>query len=217
MGKTAKSIDAQERERDLRENPRSTARRWGWGEQWFFAGDRELDIGEAVQGEGPGSGAVIYPWALDRYQRVLRLRPGTVEVLRRLLKHVWEWDGQAFPSQRLMELECMLSRKAISGHLARLKELGYIRQVDGWQRGADSRVHFDVRGIYAALALCIACDPTSEWSKKYGGPLGQREVREFGFYVDREGKAKAFDLDWQALDALTIRSGEWVEVEPEFT
>jgi len=213
MGMQSKSTEAQERERDLRENPRSTARRWGWGSYWEFPGGLLLDIGEAVQGEGPGSGAVIYPWALDRYERVLRLRPATAAVLRRLLKHVWEWDGEAYCSQRLMSLECMLDRSSIARHLDRLEQLHYIRRVGQWKRGWDSRIHFDVKGLYAALALAIACDPDSALSRKNNSTLPIEQAKKATFYKDERGEPLKFDLDWHALDALVLHGWEWVEAE----
>jgi len=178
---------------------RSAAARFGAGNAWLLSGGRRLDIGEAVTSAGPGQGFAMMPWALMQYGRALRLRPAEAWVLATLLAHAWEFDGLVFPSLRKMSTGAQIGRATLWRTLRNLQRLGYIRCV-GAGPGGDRRKRFDVRGVYSALAICIAVDPTSAWAKAHG-VLDRDEARQL-----RGPNGQTFDLDFGAIDALARRT-----------
>ncbi len=179
--------------------------RWGGKWDWPIDSGRRLVISDAVMSGGPGRGLAITPWALNRYERVLRLKPGETWLLKRLLALAWTFNGHAYPSFRKMSLESDCSPNTLRKYARRLEELGYIRQVDA-SNPCDSRKHYSVAGTYAALALCVAADPTSPWAKRHGGALSPEWASTLAFSgPGYESAPAAFDLDWGALNKLTNR------------
>ncbi len=184
---------------------RSAFKRFG-GEWSWEIGKRHLNIGEAITSAGPGEGFAMVPWALDRYEGTLRLKPIDSWLLRRMLAHAWEFGCAVYLSIRKMSFETGVARSVLSRHARRLEELGLIRRLppDEILKG-DYRIHYDVSATYAALAIAIACDPTSEWAKQNGGPLNiavAQRLAPGGIH---------FDFDWGVLQRLIARQGEELE------
>lgn len=173
---------------------------WGW-----YLKDSKLPIGEIIEAEGPGQGFALMPWALDKYERALRLRPAESWLMRRLLKHAWEFGAPVFISLRRTAIEADVSRSALQGYMTRLIRLGYVRVVSVGV-GLDRRKRYDVSGLYAALALCIAADPTSEWAKAFG-VLPVERARSLTFAPPGVEQRWGFDLDFDALRLLAQRAG----------
>lgn len=168
-----------------------------FGGQWFWElGENErLYIGQTVEAEGPGKGVAMFPWILDHYERMLRLRPGETWLLKRMLKHAWKFRGLVYISMRKVAREAIVDRKTLTTWTKRLLELNYITLISRGE-GSDRRRRYDVSGIYAALVLCIAVDPNSRWSQERGEPLPIEAAR--GLTHNR----RRFDLDFDALDIL---------------
>jgi hypothetical protein len=189
-----------------------------FGGEWSWSLDKEkdglkLNIGKVISGEGPGQGFAMLPWALDEYEKVLRLRPGESWLLKRMLAHAWTYGGEVFLSMRAISLRACVTRPTLTSYLRRLVDLGYIRRLSKG-KGNDQRVRYDVSGLYGALALCIAADPRSKWSTEHG-PLSVERVRGLthsgphGQNGNGNGhkkpKAVWFDLDFNALQELAKR------------
>ena len=175
---------------------RSVRARFGGDSSLKLRGGVVLCIGEAIQGEGPGSGKgkgfAVCPWCLDRYERALRLRPVDTWLVKRFMKYAWEFGGEVYPSLHSIERQALISRVSVQGHVRRLRELGYVLLLSEGE-GRDLRRRYDVSGIYAALALCIVCDPRSKWAIRNGGPLDVSVARTL------EHRGRSFDLDFSAL------------------
>lgn len=144
---------------------RSALARFGQGRVWTL-GDIQLDVGEVIRNGGPGEGVALLPWALDTYERVLRLKPEETWLLKRMLKHAWEADTSVFLSLHKVTREANITRPRLRRILTRLEELGYITRLES--EDSDQRRHYSVRGLYDALALCIAADPKSKWASEHG-------------------------------------------------
>ncbi len=185
---------------------RSAFKRFGGEWSCHLSDERRLNVGEAIISAGPGDGFAMVPWALDRYEGTLRLKPTDSWLLRRMLAHAWEFGSTVYLSIRKMSLETGVARSVLRGHVRRLEELGLIRQLppDGTRKG-DRRIHYDVSAAYAALAIAIACDPTSEWAKQNGGPLNIAEAQHLA-----HGDIH-FNFDWGVLQKLVARQGEELE------
>ncbi len=184
----------------------SAFKRFGGEWSWNLSGERRLNIGDAITGVGPGEGFAMVPWALDRYEGTLRLKPVDSWLLRRMLAHAWEFGSTVYLSIRKMSLETDVARSVLSKHARRLEELGLIRRLppDETPKG-DYRIHYDVSAAYVALAIAIACDPTSEWAKQNGGPLTIAEAQRLTHRGIR------FNFDWGVLQKLIARQGEELE------
>jgi DNA-binding MarR family transcriptional regulator len=179
--------------------------RWGGGWGWPIGDSDRLTISDAIMCAGPGDGVAVLPWALDRYERALRLRPGETWLLKRMLKHAWTHEGEVFLSQRKISFEARVSRNTVASYVARLEKLGYIRRLNNGD-ATDRRIHYSVSGIYAALALCIAADPTSVWAQQHGAVTRQWVATRHYNVPGHEEDTVTFDLDWWALDRLAKRS-----------
>ncbi len=162
----------------------------GWNDEGLF-------LGAAITGEGPGEGFAMVPWALDKYERALRLRPGESWLLRRFLKHAWTFGRPVFVSLRRISREAGVSRNTVSTYLKHLEELGYVHCVSDGE-AFDRRKRYDVSGIYAALAICIAADPTSNWAKAHGGPIPVTQAMGLRGYATRP----LFCIDFDAITGL---------------
>ena len=80
--------------------------------------------------------------------------------------------------------------------------MGYIVRLEPVK--GDQRRRYSLRGLYDALALCIAADPTSQWAKENGkAPLSHAERA-------RSSDGALFTLD---LSALPARNGRVAVVE----
>jgi len=178
---------------------RTVGRRFGGGSGWDLPDGRRLDIGEAITSAGPGGGFAILPWALMRYARALRLRPGEVWLLGVMLAHTWSFDGEAFLSARKLELCAVTDRVTVWRHIRTLEGLGYVRCVSDGE-GRDRRKRYDMRGVYCALALCVAYDRTTRWAQTHG-PLSRVEAMRLGGLDGR-----TFSIDFDAIDRLAART-----------
>jgi hypothetical protein len=182
---------------------------WSWPLDNAAAG-LKLNIGEAIRGEGPGEGFAMLPWALDHYERVLRLGPGEAWLLKRMLVRAWEYGGLVYLSMRKISFESCVSRNALQRYVKALTKLGYIVEV-GRGAGADHRVRYDVSGTYAALALCIAADPASSWARAHGGSLSLAVAKSkthtlpSGSPNGHKPPVTRFNLDFRALEQLSQR------------
>lgn len=191
---------------------RSARERFGGDWNWKLADGKPLKISEAIRGEGPGEGFAMLPWALDKYERVMRLRPGEAWLLRRLLAHSWEYGSEAFLSLRRITFESNISRSTLQAWMTRLEHLGYVRFLSDGTR-TDRRWRYDPAGAYGALALCIAADPSSKWAQANGGAAPITEIRSKTFSgPNGQGDPVRFDLDFEALAALAARMGQDLEV-----
>lgn len=180
---------------------RSVLARFGQGRTWKW-GDIQLDVGEVIRSAGPGEGFAIIPWALDTYERALRLKPEDVWLLKRMLKHAWQADTVVFLSLHKLTREANVTRNRLKRILGRLEELGYIVRLEPVK--GDQRRRYSLRGLYDALALCIAADPTSQWAKENGAfPFSHAESA-------RSSDGALFTLD---LSALPARNGRVAVVE----
>jgi len=159
-------------------------------------------IGRIITGEGPGDGAAFYPWQLDRYERVMRLRPGETWLLKRLIKHAWELGRPVYISLHKTEIEADVSRSTLQKWMHRLEELHYIELVSEG-RPHDPRRVYDVSGTYVALAICIMADPTSKLATDRGNPIPVKLAKSL-----RKDDEHCFDLDFQALERLAQRKDE---------
>jgi hypothetical protein len=190
---------------DNGDSERSTYRRFGGAWGWTINRDgdeRRLSIGEAIQSAGPGEGVVMLPWALDHYEAALRLKPGESWLLRRMLAHVWTYGGQVYLSLRKISFESGVSRTTLHTYVKKLVKLGLIRRIPDEERelkDGDKRVCYDVSPTYAALAIAIACDPHSEWSKANGGPIPREVANTLGTGTRRPPH------NFSALDKLEAR------------
>lgn len=194
---------------------RSARERFGGDWHWKLADGQQLTISEAIQGEGPGEGFAMLPWALDRYERVMRLRPGEAWLLKRLLAHSWEYGSEAFLSLRRITYESSVSRSTLQAWMTRLEQLGYVRCLSDGTR-IDKRWRYDPSGAYGALALCIAADPSSRWAQMNGGAVPIAEIRPKAFSgPNGQGDPVRFDLDFEALAALAARMGQDLEVSED--
>jgi len=193
---------------------RSVRERFGTNSGWDLPDGRRLDIGEAVTSAGPGSGFAMLPWALMRYGRALRLRPGELWLLGVMLAHVWSFDGEAFLSARKLELCAVTDRVTLWRYIRTLEGLGYVRCVSDGQ-GRDRRKRYDLRGVYCALAIATAYDPTTPWAQRHGRLTRDEAMRLTGL------DGQAFDIDFGAIDRLAARTSapepdeEDQEDEPE--
>ena len=193
---------------------RSVRERFGTNSGWDLPDGRRLDIGEAVTSAGPGGGFAMLPWALMRYGRALRLRPGELWLLGVMLQHAWTFDTPVFLSMRKLEATTLVERTTIWRYLRTLEGLGYVRCVSDGE-GRDRRKRYDVRNAYCALALCVACDPTSAWAQTHGPLTREEAMRLTGL------DGQAFDIDFDAIDRLAARTAapepdeEAEEDEPE--
>ncbi|MHB0858024.1 MAG: hypothetical protein ACYC5M_10710 [Anaerolineae bacterium] len=179
--------------------------RWG-GDYSCRLGDYQVTISEALMFADFGKGFALTPLALDRYEAVLRLRPLDTWLLKRMLPKAWRFDGQVFLSQRKLSLESGRSRNTIANHAHRLEEMGYIRRVSH-DDPDDSRIHYSVTGVYAALALCVAVDPNSPWAKRHGAVTPEWAS---AYPYDGPGYEDApvtFNLNWDVLERLAKRHG----------
>lgn len=174
----------------------STLRKFGGGWYWKFGEDERLYFGETIEAEGPGKGVSMFPWILDRYERMLRLRPGETWLLKRMLKHSWKFKGLVYISMRKVSREALVTRPTLTEWIKTLVKRNYIT-LSSQGEGMDRRRRYDVSGIYAALALCIAADPGSKWSQRRGGPLPIEVIKGL-----RHNK-QHFDLDFKALQQLS--------------
>ena len=180
---------------------RSAQARFGGAWSWKLADGKELSIGEVIEGEGPGKGVAISPWPPDDYERVLRLRPAEAWLVKRLLRHCWEHGKEVFVSLHKIERRSLVSRVSLQTYMRRLRELGYVRVVSEGG-GKDRRKRYDLSGIYAALALCIVCDPGSKWSRGNGGAFAVEQAKAMTHMNKRR-----FLLDFEALRRLSGGDG----------
>jgi DNA-binding MarR family transcriptional regulator len=139
---------------------------------------------------------------------VMRLRPIHAWLLKRLLKHAWEHRKPVYVSVRKMSLEAKVSRTAISTYLKALEEMQYIRRVADCVSRRDRRVPYDVSGAFAALAICIACDPTSKWAEQNDGPMSIEQA----VVLAADDGSEPFSLDWEALAVLAKRKDQVLRV-----
>ncbi len=174
----------------------NSTNRFGGGWYWKLGEDELLRIGETIEAEGPGKGITMFPWILDRYERVLRLRPSEAWLLKRMLKHAWKFKGIVYISMRKVSREALVTRPTLTEWTKALMDLNYITLVKKGE-GNDRRRRYDVSGIYAALALCIAADPGSRWSRERGEPLPIEKV------IGLTHNSRRFDLDLEALQQLS--------------
>lgn len=182
-------------------------RRYG-GHAYVDTERGRLWLDDTIRDEGPGGGFASVPWALARYGRVLRLRPGEMWLLERLIQHHWTEDDLPHLSFRKLAQQACVSRETLKQYRDRLLALGYIERVEQPARrnGAypDRRVYYRLDGLWLALAICIALDPCSKWAERNAGPITLAEAR--GIMQN----CKAFDLDVDALETLAERRGEYV-------
>lgn len=180
---------------------RTALARFGGGRHWSLPDGTKLDVGELIASAGPGEGVTLLPWALDRYERALGLTRDETWLLKRLLKHAWTADTPVYFSIRKITREANITRNTVKAILSRLEARGYIVPLDSLS--GDQRRRYTVRPFYDALALCIACDPESEWAKEHG-VLPPDVARRL-----RGSDGAQFDLD---LEIMTERqNGHRVE------
>jgi len=178
--------------------------RWGGGVGWKVGDGNILLMGETIAGEGPGKGWAALPWCMDKYERVMALRPQDTWLLKRLLKHAWNYDGEVFISQRLVSIEARVARNTVHAILDRLTRLGYIERLS--DREGDDRNHYSVKGFYAALAQCVGMDPASKWSQT-NGSITHDEARAKVFQR-KSGENVRFKFDMLALKRLVARNNK---------
>lgn len=179
---------------------RGARERFGGDTGWDLGAGVRLNIGDALTMAGPGKGAAIVPWALGRYGRAMRLRPGEMWLLKYMLEHAWEFGQAVYLSMRKTELTIVVDRSTLWRYLRQLERLNYIVCTSGGE-GRDRRKRYDVRNAYAALAICIAYDESSRWATNAGQALTREKAR--GLTGLNGG---AFDLDLDAIDALNERA-----------
>lgn len=155
------------------------------------------DIGQAILHEGPGGGFASYPWILDKYERALGLTVGETWLLKRMLAHAWTFAGCAFISLRKAARQSKPSYTSVYRWCKSLRDKGLIVPTEHKDKG-DRRVSYDVRMTYAALALCIACDPVSKFSRANGGAMAVEEGGRIGVGVGLH----------LALETLADRGGD---------
>lgn len=207
----------------MQNDERKVSRRFGGGVERMLPDGMVLDVGEIVQSAGPGKGMSMLPWALWRYERVLRLRPAETWLLARLMAHAWTFGGEVYPSLRKTSLESGVSRVTLQAHMAQLKALGLVRPIeraDSTPRG-DLRKRYDVSPVYRALALCIIADPSSRWARRRGSAVDVDVVRRAWetsrpetddelFDNAKPKRRQGFGLDFDALARIakrTLRGG----------
>lgn len=193
--------------------PRSAKNRFGGAWGWELEDGSYLNISEAIRGEGPGQGFAMVPWILDHYERALRLQPGETWLLKRLLKHAWEYDSVVYVSQRKIAIEANITRPTLRRYFRRLEELGYIHRVSNGTR-TDRRKRYTVSGLLAALALCVAADPSSKWSRARGSSLPLDFIRSRKHMTAGE-TTRGFDIDLGAIRKLAERNGRGEECFPK--
>jgi len=170
---------------------RTALARFGGGRRWSLPDGTKLDVGEVITSAGEGKGVALLPWALYQYGRTLRLRPEDRDVLAAMLAHVWTADGAAYLSIHKLERTVVTTRNRVKRIFARLEELGYIVRLP--PKKGDQRRYYSVKPLYDALALCIACDPKSDWANEYG-VLSPDVARGL-----RGSDGARFDLDLETL------------------
>jgi hypothetical protein len=58
------------------------------------AAEPAIELGKIITLDGgPGKGFGMVPWALGRYEQVLQLDINEAWLLRRMIEHIWAWDG----------------------------------------------------------------------------------------------------------------------------
>jgi hypothetical protein len=178
----------------------SARERFGGDLSWPLPDGGIANVGHVITGEGPGEGFTMLPWAMDRYERVMRLRPGETWLLKRLIKHAWRSNGECFISQKKLEREADVTRKTVRCWFERLEKLNFVERLP--QPEGDGRHHYALDGFYAALSLCILADPKSKFSQERGTYLDWEQAMLTGFH-QRSGKWVRFDLDFHALADLS--------------
>lgn len=173
-------------------SPRSALARFGCGQHIALSDGTVADIGEVIVSGGPGKGVALLPWALDRYERVMRLRPEESWLLRRLMTLAWEHGKVVYPSFRKMQLQTCATRKTLGKWIDRLEELGYVRCVSEADDN-DRRKRYDVSPTYRALAACLLLDPCSHWNWRNA------------IVEPSRAELAQFDLDFDALARLNRR------------
>jgi DNA-binding HxlR family transcriptional regulator len=189
---------------------RSIEKRFGSGYCWQV-NDRVVDLYDVIsRGSGaPGGGWAAYPWALDNYERVLRLAPTDTWLLKRLLRQAWKFGDSVYFSQRKLAMQASITPKTIRRSLRKLERLGYIRRIGTRE---DGMVEYSVVGLYIALMLCVLADPSSPWAEENEGPVPTDVVLGRWGLCDSAGKQTyyRFDLDLDALYQLANRKSPFL-------
>lgn len=175
-------------------------RRWGGDYEVSLTDDVRVNIGQAIYHE---NGFRAIPWLLPKYERALQLKPLDAWLLYRYVGHSWEWGKPVALSVRKMKLEADVSRDTILKAQRRLEQLGYLRRLSYAQ---GDTVSYDVKGLFIALALCIAVDPTTERAESGEKTISVEQAQAF-----IEEHKLPYRIDFYAIERLTRRKGNYLE------
>ena len=91
-----------------------------------------FDWGGVIHNEPGFENSLAYastPWPLDKYEKVLGLKPNERWLLDKFLKHHWRLGGYAFPNLTRIEKESDVCRTSIDNYMKKLKWKGYIHKI----------------------------------------------------------------------------------------
>ena len=160
----------------------------------FGAGFQEG--GEAILSEGAGGGWYALPWMLEKYERVLDLKPSEAWLLTRMLKHSWDSDTLVHISFRKVERKAKITAKTVRKLARSLTQKGYIKlEKDCASFKGDQRNRYDVNGIYIALLVCLVFDPSSKHNGNYGSRSSDAHLALCSWACDEFP-----NLNWELLE-----------------
>jgi len=150
-----------------------------------FGGDKLLDASMSV-GIGDlntDGGWAPAPWRFSRYTGVLRLGMVESRLSLEYLKHQWEWKGETWLSLEKLALFWGCSEKTLRVARTGLRDKGYLAPVSYYYKLRT----YSVISLLIATAICVSCDPDSNYAKEYEPfSLGGAEIlaRRYGFDLD---------------------------------
>lgn len=165
--------------------------------------DEELVLGDVLMADG----FTPIPNAFFRYGRVMRLRPSSWFLLAQLQKHAWYFNTLAYPSVRKLARSVDAGYSTLLDHLGELRSLQYVRRVSQG-KGMDHRARDDIRGLYYALACCVAADPSSRYNRdRLPITLEALERSQGNVYTD-DSRVYSFLFDLESYEDMIRREQE---------
>jgi hypothetical protein len=122
----------------------------------------DYGIGKIIaRAAGVGDGYASSPWILDEYERTMGITPTESWLLKRLIKHSWNFGDYVYISMRKIARDSMISSSTLNKVRKSLLNKGFLFIVKRGD-GTDRRIRYDIRRVYFALHLSIVTDPDSK-------------------------------------------------------
>jgi hypothetical protein len=191
----------------------------------------EYGIGKVIVKAGPGQGYASYPWALDEYERDMGITPTESWLLKRLIKHSWNFGKHVFISMRKITRDSMISSTTLNKVRKSLLNKGFLFIVNRGV-GTDRRIRYDISRVYFALYFSIVTDPDSKLPFRQGfdrSPQNrltkevlslitedlQPDKRLTVGIVNQLLNQKGFTLDWWMMKLIDLPYPEILHESPK--